>query len=45
MKKAWDLAKADPGGVCFINLECADFDATVILTPRAAGPGFLGSYA
>jgi hypothetical protein len=33
MKKAWELAKSDPGSVCFIDLQDSDFDQPVVLSP------------
>lgn len=33
MRKAWEIAKAQPGLVAFIDLEGADFDSPVTITP------------
>lgn len=33
MRKAWELAKAVPDSVCFLDMEGIDFDAPVVLTP------------
>lgn len=33
MKKAWDMARAEHGSVCFLDLQGADFDQHVTLEP------------
>jgi hypothetical protein len=33
MRKAWEMAQADPGSVCFIDLQGADFDQQLVLKP------------
>ncbi|WP_166645309.1 MULTISPECIES: AAA family ATPase [unclassified Leifsonia] len=33
MRKAWEIAKADPGSVAFIDMEGVDYDFPVNLTP------------
>jgi len=33
MRKAWELAKTDPGRVCFIDMDGHDFDGAVTIKP------------
>jgi hypothetical protein len=33
MRKAWEMAHSDPGSVTFLDLQDADFDSAVVLSP------------
>lgn len=33
MRKAWEMAQADPGSVCFLDLQGLDFDQHIVLSP------------